>query len=123
MSGQHRRRVFRREMAAVITVAAVTAGMLSAVARPALAAVTAPRARPAPAPSVGVSTPSVLAAKTHQPVEFPAKRTPTSATWALPDGQERTVVGAGLINYPDAAGKLQPIDNTPGGRHHAPLRV
>jgi hypothetical protein len=44
-------------------------------------------------------------------VEVPQLRTETSRTWALPDGTMRTRVFQRPVNYQDARGGWQPIDN------------
>ncbi len=95
---------------------ALAAGMGVAVAPAASAAGStkpAAKAKPVPPkPSVAVATPAVTAKKTGKPVEVTAKRSQTSSTFALPDGQLRTTIGTGSVNYKTPTGAFQPIDNT-----------
>ncbi len=58
---------------------------------------------PAPTPSPELVLPSG---------ELPARRTLSTRTFRDPDGTLRAEIYSGAINYIDAAGALQPIDNT-----------
>jgi YD repeat-containing protein len=59
-----------------------------------------------------VPSPSSQAEQTGVPVAIVGDRTQTSSTYATPAGGFQTVIGTGSINYLDAQGSWQPINDT-----------
>jgi hypothetical protein len=66
-------------------------------------------ARASGASYVQAPVPASLPAGSH---ELPALRSRTSRTYLLASGDYRAEVSAGSLNYKDAQGLWQPIDNT-----------
>jgi hypothetical protein len=116
------RRSLHRSLWAGIIAVALMVGLLTAAPAASAAAPAAtvpPAATPASSPPAAAWSPSPAAAsssfqaeRTGQPVEIVGDRTQKSSTFATPNGQFKTVVGAGAINYQDPQGAWEPINNT-----------
>ncbi len=63
------------------------------------------------APGFDATAESELAQETDVPVEVTELRTETSSTFATPQGQLRTEVSLLPVNFTDAAGRWQPVDD------------
>jgi hypothetical protein len=58
-----------------------------------------------------VAPPAESEAPVADEVALPEESTETSNTWLEPDGRLRTEIASGPINFADASGEWQPIDN------------